>query len=184
MTFMEKFESIKKKAVKFDTTSLPHDFAMQVNLTDEDCGGTFYVANIDGIFAVEPYDYRDHTVMITLSSKVLMDLISGKLKAEKALEDGKLQFEGNADHALAFVAVATAKKPAAKKPAAKKPAAKKPAAKKPAAKKPAAKKPAAKKPAAKKPAAKKPAAAKTVVKESAAKRIGAAPVAPKTEKKN
>ena len=46
MTFIEQFENIKKKMSKLDTSSLPHDLAMQVNLTDEDCGGIFYVANI------------------------------------------------------------------------------------------------------------------------------------------
>ena len=140
MTFIEQFNAIKKKAVKLDTTNLPNDLAMQVNLTDEDCGGTFYIANIDGIFAVEPYDYRDHTVMLTLSAKDLLNILAGKLDAVKAVTEGKIQLEGNADHALALVSIA-AKKPAKK--AAKKPAAKKPAAKKPAAKKPAAKKPAA-----------------------------------------
>lgn len=185
MTFIEQFNAIKKKAVKLDTTNLPNDLAMQVNLTDEDCGGTFYIANIDGIFAVEPYDYRDHTVMLTLSAKDLLNVLAGKLDAVKAVTEGKIQLEGNADHALALVSIA-AKKPAkkaAKKPAAKKPAAKKAAAKKPAAKKTAAKKPAAKKPATKKPAATKPAATVAPVVKTEAPKAEAPKAAEKAPKK-
>ena len=170
MTFIEQFEALKKKALKLNTASLPQDLAIQINMTDEDCGGAFYIANIGGNFAVEPYDYHDHTAMLTATADTFAKILSGKLDATDAYFRGILQIQGSLDHAqaLANLTKKTEKKAPAKKPAAKKAAAKKPAAKKAAAKKPAAKKAAApaKKaaPAAKKTAAKKPAAKKTTKK--------------------
>lgn len=172
MTFEKRFEQFKKELAKADTKNLPQDLAMQVTMTDEDCGGTFYIANIGGNFAVEPYDYKDNTVNITASAKTLKDLLAGKLDGPDALFRGLVEVNGNLEHALAVTALkpaAPAKKPAAKKTAAKKPAAKKTAAKKPAAKKTATKAAEEKKPAAKKPAAKKAAAPKAAEKKAAPK---------------
>ena len=184
MTFEKRFAEFKKELEKRDSKELPTDLAMQVTMTDEDCGGTFYVANIDGNFAVEPYDYKDNTVNIAAASKTLKDLLAGKLDGPDAMFRGLVDVNGNTAHALAVLgmkkpaAKKAAKKPAAKKTATKKTATKKAAEKKPAAKKPAAKKAAAPKAAAKttkaaaekKPAAKKPAAKKTATKKAAAKK--------------
>ena len=161
MTFIEQFEALKKKALKLNTASLPQDLAIQINMIDEDCGGAFYIANIGGNFAVEPYDYHDHTAMLTATADTFAKILSGKLDATDAYFRGILQIQGSLDHAqaLANLTKKTEKKAPAKKAPAKKPAAKKAAA--PAAKKPAAKKAA---PAAKKTAAKKPAAKKTTKK--------------------
>ena len=59
-------------------------------------------------------------------------MLSGKLKAEDALSDDKLQVEGDAGKALTLINARKApeKKPAAKKAPAKKAPAKKPATKK------------------------------------------------------
>lgn len=178
MTFEKRFDQFKKELTKCDTKDLPKDLAMQVTMTDEDCGGTFYVANIDGNFAVEPYDYKDNTVNITASAKTLKDLLAGKLDGPDALFRGLVEVNGNLEHALAVTAlkpVAPAKKPAAKKTAAKKPATKKTATKKAATKTAEEKKPAAKKTTTKKAATKaaeekKPAAKKTAEKKTAAKK--------------
>ncbi len=153
MTFIEQFENIKKKAGKLDTSALPTDLAMQVNLTDEDCGGIFYIANIGGEFKVEPYDYYDHTVMVTVNSNEFIKILQGKLDATDAFFRGLLQIEGNIEHAQAIASLA--KKPAAKKPAAKKTTT--------------AKKTAEKKAPAKKPAAKKTTTKKTTTKKAATK---------------
>ena len=161
MTFIEQFEVIKKKTAKLDPSSLPHDLAMQVNLTDDDCCGAFYIANIDGNFAVEPYDYRDHTVMLTLTSKVFLDVITGKLDATDAIFRGLVDIQGNIDHAQAVADIAPKKAPrkATSKTAEKKPAAKKTTTK-------TATKTAEKKPAAKKTATKKTTTKKTTKKVS------------------
>ena len=162
MTYFEAFESIKKKLENAKTDSLKEDFAIQVNLTDDDCSGAFYIELKDGSLNVEPYDYIDRNAMVSSS---LADL--EKSIDKKAIADG-VAVEG--DVAIVEALLKSVKKAAAKKPAAKKTtAAKKPAAKKTtAAKKPAAKKTtAAKKPASK--AAAKVAEIKADVKKAEAK---------------
>ena len=119
MTFEKKFETLKKSFVKADLEKLTESFALQVNMTDEDCGGIFYVAYVDGTLAVEPYDYKDNTAVVTGSSADVAKLAKGTVA---------VAVEGNAAQVEMFAASFV--KPVAKKPAAKKAApAKKPAAK-------------------------------------------------------
>ena len=183
MTFEKKFAEFKKELEKRNASELPTDLAMQVIMTDEDCGGTFYIANIGGNFAVEPYDYVDNTVNIAAAAATLKDLLAGKLDGPDAMFRGLVEVNGNTAHALAVLGMkkkAAAKKPAAKKTAAKKPAAKKTATKKAAApKKAAEKKVEEKKPAAKKAAAPKKAAEKKVEAPKAAEKKAAPKAAEK-----
>ena len=175
MTFEKKFAEFKKELEKRNASELPTDLAMQVIMTDEDCGGTFYIANIGGNFAVEPYDYVDNTVNIAAAAATLKDLLAGKLDGPDAMFRGLVEVNGNTAHALAVLGMK--KKAAAKKPAATKTAAKKAAApKKTAEKKVEEKKPAAKKAAAPKKAAEKKAAAP---KKAAEKKVEAPKAAEK-----
>ena len=119
MTFEKKFETLKKSLVKADVKKLTENFAFQVNMTDEDCGGTFYVANFDGTLAVEPYDYKDNTAMLTGLSADVAKLAKGEVA---------VAVEGNTAQVEMFAK--SFSKPAAKKAPAKaeaKPAAKAPA---------------------------------------------------------
>ena len=200
MTFEKKFAEFKKELEKRNASELPTDLAMQVTMTDEDCGGIFYIANIGGNFAVEPYDYVDNTVNIAATAATLKDLLAGKLDGPDAMFRGLVEVNGNIEHALAVLGMkkkAAAKKPAAKKPAAKKTATKKAAAPKKAAEKKAAapKKAAEKKAAApkkatekkaaapKKAAEKKAAAPKAAEKKAATKTAAKKPAAKKTAAK-
>ena len=186
MTFEKKFAEFKKELEKRNASELPTDLAMQVTMTDEDCGGTFYIANIDGNFAVEPYDYVDNTVNIAAAAATLKDLLAGKLDGPDAMFRSLIEVNGNTAHALAVLGMK--KKAAAKKPAAKKTATKKAAAPKKAAEKKAAapKKAAEKKAAAPKKAAEKKAAApkKAAEKKAAApKKAAEKKAAPKAAEK-
>ncbi len=189
MTFEKKFAEFKKELEKRNASELPTDLAMQVTMTDEDCGGIFYIANIGGNFAVEPYDYVDNTVNIAATAATLKDLLAGKLDGPDAMFRGLVEVNGNIEHALAVLGMkkkAAAKKPAAKKPAAKKTATKKAAAPKKAAEKKAAapKKATEKKAAAPKKAAEKKAAApKAAEKKAATKTAAKKPAAKKTAAK-
>lgn len=95
MTYIKAFEKIKERLAEVTTGSFTRDFAIQVNLVNKDCAGAFYVANLDGGFAVEPYDYRDNTAMITLMLGDFVKLIEGKLNTEKAMEAGRLKVAGD-----------------------------------------------------------------------------------------
>lgn len=138
MTFFEAFDNIKEKLSKADTSKLNGDFAMQVNMKNKDCGGTYYIAYMNGQLDVQPYDYKDHAVMITAMAGDITRIVEGRLDPVKALESGKIDVEGDLTVAAQFAGIvkpAPAKKAAAKKPAAKKTtAAKKAPAKKAAAK--------------------------------------------------
>ena len=138
MTFIEKFDALKKKyAAKADISKLKDPFiAAQITLSDEDCGGTFYVAFIDGKLHFEPYDYHDNTVGLIISSALLEDAIKGKADPVKAYLEGSLQAWGNLDHALQLIDALKGKKKApAKKKAEEKAEEKKEAVKKTAKKK-------------------------------------------------
>ena len=120
MTYIEKFEEIKAKFKNLNKTATKEEFAMQVTMTDEDCGGIFYVAYINGNFAVEPYDYYDNTVSVVCPSQAFIDILEGKLDPAKALEDGLVCVEGNLNQALALAKmVKKPRKCASKKPAEK-----------------------------------------------------------------
>ena len=98
MEFITKFEKLKKKLDKVKTSALKESFAIQVNMTDDDCGGAFYIAYINDIFTVEPYDYHDHTVMITLNASDFEKIIDKKLDVDNAVSGGKVLIEGNVAH--------------------------------------------------------------------------------------
>lgn len=138
MTFEQAFKKVKAKFEKADTSKLKIDFAIQVNMTDSDCGGAFYIQSVDGKLNVEPYDYRDNTADVTLKKLDLYKILDGKLDVDTAVESGKVYVNGNiADFAAAAscivheVAPKPEKKPAkaASAPKAKKAAAPKTAAK-------------------------------------------------------
>ncbi len=140
MTFFEAFDNIKEKLSKADTSKLNGDFAMQVNMKNKDCGGTYYIAYMNGQLDVQPYDYKDHAVMITAMAGDITKIVEGRLDPVKALESGKIDVEGDLTVAAQFAGIvkpAPAKKAAAKKPAAKKTTAAKNASAKKAAAKPA-----------------------------------------------
>ena len=122
MTFREKFDELKAKYGTVDESKLTEPFAIQVNMTEDESAGTFYVAFVNGVFSVEPYDYRDHTSMITLSVANLEAILAKKADPVQLFLNGALQVEGSVDHALMLVDLMAKeeKKPAAKKAAAKK----------------------------------------------------------------
>ena len=95
MTFIEKFEAIEKKMKSIDPNALKEEFAIQVTMNDEDCGGTFYIANIGGEFNIKPYNYYDNTVAVVCSAKDFTDIISGKADFEKYAAENKIEIYGN-----------------------------------------------------------------------------------------
>ena len=115
MTFIEKFNQLKKKYGKIDESKLTENFAVQVEMTDEDCGGIFYIANMDAPFAVEPYDYYDNTAAVKISSKVLEDILSCKADPKEEFLAGNIQVDGDVSHVLMVVDLMK-KEPKARKP--------------------------------------------------------------------
>ena len=112
MTYQEKFDHLKKTyGAKADFSAVDFDLAAQIVLTDEDCHGIFYVSYLNGVAAVEPYDYHDNTVNIVIDSALLEDMLKGKKDPVQEFLAGSFALEGNAEHALALIG-ALKKKPA------------------------------------------------------------------------
>lgn len=158
MTFETAFKRLKEKFANVDAAAL-EDMAIQITLSDEDCGGTFYAAVKDHVLAVEPYDYKDNDAVIDVTRTALAALLDGKTTIDKAIEKGDMSVMGDL---YKVSAIRDAIKVPEKKPAAKKTTAAKAPAKAAAAKTTAAKAPVkttAAKTTAAKTAEKKPAAA-------------------------
>lgn len=175
MTFKQKFGKISKKLVKANTSKFDQDFAIQITMDDEDCGGTFFVAYIDGAYRVEPYDYVDNTASVNIMSEKLEKLIDKELMAADLANDALMRVEGNVNHVISLFE-------AFEKKAAKKPAAKKTVKKADKKEEKPAKKEAVKKPAAKKETVKKETAKKEEPKKAEPVKAEQKVVAPKAEK--
>lgn len=136
MTFEQAFLKIKAKFDKADTKGLINEFAIQVNMTDEDCGGAFYIQFTDGKLFIEPYDYRDNTADVTLTRENLNKILGKKLSVATALESGRLYINGNAEDFVSAISTVkapekkTVKKATVSKKETEKKVAAKPAAKK------------------------------------------------------
>ena len=129
MDFYSNFEKVRKAFLKVNKETLTEDFAIQINLLDEEGNGAFYIARQGGVCAIEPYDYRDHTAMIDIKTADMVKLIQGKLDVASALEKGKLIVVGNLEHAKMLATLIPEKKTTTRKTTAKKTTVKKAATK-------------------------------------------------------
>ncbi len=179
MTFEQAFLKVKEKFNNADASNTS-DFAIQITLTDEDCGGTFYAEVKNGTLAVEPYDYYDNNLVLDITKSALLAVLSGRSSLDKAIANGDAAVKGDASKLVDLKA--TIKKAPAKKAATKKAPAKKEAAPKAEVKKAPAKKEAAPKTEAKKAPVKKEAAPKAEAKKEAVKATPAKTTTKKTTK--
>lgn len=181
MDYFKAFETIKGSLEKSEISLKDEHLAIQVILTDEDCGGIFYIENYFKKLVVMPYDYYDNNVNVISDYKSFIELISGKKNLGALLE--KITIKGDFEAAKEFFDSIKPKKAAAKKTTTtKKTATKKATEKKPAAKKAEPKKTTAKKAAEEKPVtAKKADAEKKPVKKAAKKESETAKMTAKKE---
>ncbi|MBQ8541615.1 MAG: SCP2 sterol-binding domain-containing protein [Clostridia bacterium] len=109
MTFLEKFEELKSICngadIKFD-----RDFAVQINMTDENCGGTYYIEHRAGVLNVEPYDYHDNNAVMTATSDILEKMLTGKIDSVAAFFEGKFTIDGDVEAVLQLTKISDAVK--------------------------------------------------------------------------
>ncbi len=115
MDFYSNFEKVRKAFLKVNKEALTEDFAIQINLLDDEGNGAFYIARLGGVCSIEPYDYRDHTAMIDIKTADMVKLIQGKLDVISALEKGNVTVTGNFEHAKMLASLLPEKKTATKK---------------------------------------------------------------------
>ncbi len=130
MTFENALKRIKTAFANVEISKLA-DMAVQVTLSDEDCGGTFYFKKEASDLVVEGYDYRDNDAVIDIQRKSLMDILAGKTTLDVAIEKGMATAKGDFEKLDTLKTaipkyVAPAKKPAVKKAESPKKTVKKP----------------------------------------------------------
>ncbi len=94
MTFENALKKIQARFENIDASKLA-DMAVQVTLTDEDCGGILYFKSENGTVDVQGYDYRDNDAAVEIERKALMDVLAGKMTLNKAIEKGQATAKGN-----------------------------------------------------------------------------------------
>jgi putative sterol carrier protein len=114
MTYEKIFDDVKKSLMKADTSVLDRDFAIQCNIEGEG-EGCFYVANKDGVFSVEPYDYKDCDAQLNTTGDVFMKMFSKKMSGMDAHDQGLLTFSGDVGVILMLAGLEEKKKAAPKK---------------------------------------------------------------------
>jgi len=122
MTFEQKFNSLKVAFDKADVKKFNSDFfAIQLTMTDEDCGGTFYIEYKDGNYSVEPYNYYDNTATVLATADSIAKLLKGTI-AKDLILGGNEEIVKNLAVALKPAKKAPAKKAEPKAEAKKAPA--------------------------------------------------------------
>lgn len=117
MDYFKAFEKLKTALEKAKVPVTDGHFAVQVRITDEDCGGIFYIEKKDMQLYIEPYDYYDNNVDIAASFDTFKAIFDGKTDAEDAFANGTLIINGDAEGFFAMTKPIFEKK--AKKSAAK-----------------------------------------------------------------
>ena len=99
MTFQEFFQQVKDRLSGRRHLSgvRPHPYS---NQHYRQAAGTFYVEIKGGNLAIEPYEYHDRDVEITISDENFLKLVNGKLDPVAAFTFGKLKAQGDLGKAL------------------------------------------------------------------------------------
>lgn len=101
MTFSELLEKVREKAKNADASGVGF-LAVQINITDKEDGGVFYVEIKNGVVHVEPYDYHDRSCGLTVSMNNFVRIMDGKLDPVVAFSTGRLKVDGDLGKALEF----------------------------------------------------------------------------------
>ena len=99
MKYEELVKSLKDACEGADASSVKEHIAIQFNVTGE-AQGAFYLEIADGKVCIEPYEYYDRDVLVTIPEENLIAIFEGKLDFVDAFNEGKLQAEGNLGKAL------------------------------------------------------------------------------------
>lgn len=99
MTFPEYFQQVKDRFQGADVSQVSDPTRIQINITGQ-AAGTFYVEIKGGKLAIEPYEYRDRDVELTISDENFWKIVERKLDPVAAFTFGKLKAQGDLGKAL------------------------------------------------------------------------------------
>jgi len=95
----EVVQELRERFKEVDTSSINETIAIQVDLKDED-GGTLYLEVKDKVLSIEPYEYYDRNVILSVSSNDLLSIIDKKLDPVESASNGILNADGDLSKAL------------------------------------------------------------------------------------
>ena len=114
MTYQELVCSLREKCEKADVSSVKDHVAIQFNVWGE-AEGAFYLEIKEGRVYVEPYEYYDRDVLVTVSDVDLIKIFKGDKSFIDAYNNGELQAQGDLGKALALKEVLAVNNGTAKK---------------------------------------------------------------------
>lgn len=94
MTYEELVLRVRDVYENADAREVFEHIAVQVNVEGE-AAGAFYLEVADRQVCVEPYDYYDRDILVTVDTRVLLDLLDNRLGYREAIDNGMLRIEGN-----------------------------------------------------------------------------------------
>ena len=94
MTYREIVDRVRDVFEYADARNVFEHIAIQVNITGEG-SGIMYIEVAQRQVSVEPYDYYDRDGLVTIDSRVLLDVCDKKYTLKQALERGLLTYQGN-----------------------------------------------------------------------------------------
>ena len=99
MTFQEYFQQVKDRFMGADVSNVSDPTRIQINITGE-AAGTFYVEIKGGNLSIEPYEYHDRDVELTISDENFWKIVNKKLDPVAAFTFGKRKAQGDLGKAL------------------------------------------------------------------------------------
>lgn len=99
MTYEELVAKLQSAYGKHDASKIKDHLAIQFNVRGE-ADGALYLEILDGKIYVQPYEYYDRDILVTISAENLIALAEDKLDVLDAYNNGLLTAEGDLGKAL------------------------------------------------------------------------------------
>ena len=119
MTYEELVAKLQSAYGKHDASKIKDHLAIQFNVRGE-ADGALYLEILDGKIYVEPYEYYDRDILVTISAENLIAMAEDRLDVLDAYNNGLLTAEGDLGKALLLKDVVVKKEDEPKKTVAEK----------------------------------------------------------------
>lgn len=114
MTYEELVAKLQSAYGKHDASKIKDHLAIQFNVRGE-ADGALYLEILDGKIYVEPYEYYDRDILVTISAENLIAMAEDRLDVLDAYNNGLLTAEGDLGKALLLKEVVVKKEDEPKK---------------------------------------------------------------------
>lgn len=119
MTYEELVAKLQSAYGKHDASKIKEHLAIQFNVRGE-ADGALYLEILDGKIHVQPYEYYDRDILVTISAENLIALAEDKIDVLDAYNNGLLTAEGDLGKALLLKEIVVKKEDEPKKTVAEK----------------------------------------------------------------